>query len=165
MKKRNGSVIIVTLFCCFILSCISLGCIELVKTNNNIVFTKEKEIKTEYEVKGGINLGFSKIIEKVNNIVESSIDDKDLEYKFKNQFLTENKMHIIREIESIGDDELRVRVINNDIYLDEDHIKLGIESRKEDQYFKKSARCCIKINIKPLKEDVKRVCKYNYKEI
>ncbi|KKY01845.1 MULTISPECIES: hypothetical protein [Paraclostridium] len=165
MKKRNGSVIIVTLLCCFILSCICLGCIELVKTNNDIVSTKEKSMKIEYEVKGGINLGCSKVAEEVNNLIGNNIEENNLECKFKDHFLGNNKINIIRSIESMGNDKLKIRVVNNDIYLDDDYIKLDIESKKEDSNFKKIARCSVKINIKSIEENEKRVFKYNYKEI
>ncbi|MEN2258194.1 hypothetical protein AAIB48_10605 [Paraclostridium benzoelyticum] len=130
MKKRNGSVIIVTLLCCFILSCICLGCIELVKTNNDIVSTKEKSMKIEYEVKGGINLGCSKVAEEVNNLIGNNIEENNLECKFKDHFLGNNKINIIRSIESMGNDKLKIRVVNNDIYLDDDYIKLDIESKR-----------------------------------
>lgn len=164
MKKRNGSVMIVTLLCCFILSCICLGCIELVKTNNDIVSTKEKSVKMEYEVKGGINLGCSKIVEEVNNLIENNIEENDLEFNFKNHFLGNNKINIIKSIESMGDNQLKIRVVNNDIYLDDGYIKLDIESKEEDSNFKKTAICSVKINIKSTEENEKRVFKYNYKE-
>lgn len=156
---------IVTLFCCLILSCICLGCIELVKINNDIISTNEKSIKFEYEVKGGINLGCSKIIEEVNRIIESDIKEDNLANNLKEDFLGTNKINIIKSIEAVGNDKLKVRVVNNDIYLEDDYIKLEIESKKEDNNFKKFARCSVKINTKSIEKNEKRVYKYNYKEI
>ncbi|WP_250673069.1 hypothetical protein LZ906_012305 [Paraclostridium ghonii] len=170
MKRKNGSVMVITLLCCFILSCICLACIELIKTNNDIVCTHENATKLEYDVKGGINLGYSKILEEVNNVlVNNVLGSKDLEEniedKFKDYFLGNNKINVIKSIEDLEVDDLKIFVVNNDIYLDDNYIKLDLECRKENKKIKKIARCSFKININLNEENKKRVYKYNYKEI
>lgn len=162
MKTKNGSVMVITLLCCCILSCICLGCIEVIKTNSDIIYTHENATKLECDVKGGINLGYSKILESVKDAEEL---DGDEESKLKDYFLGNNKINIIRNIESIKVDGLKIRVVNNDIYLDDNFIKLDLECKKENKKIKKTARCSFKINVKLSEENEKKVYKYNYKEI
>lgn len=156
---------VITLLCCFILSCICLACIELIKTNNDILCTHENATKLDYDVKGGINLGYSKILEEVNNVLGSNNLEENMESKFKDYFLGDNKINIIKYIEDIDIDDLKICVVNHDIYLDGDYIKLDLECRKENKKIKKMARCSFKININFNEENNKRVYRYNYKEI
>lgn len=156
---------VITLLSCFILSCICLACIELIKTNNDIVCTHENATKLEYDVKGGINLGYSKILEEVNNVLGSNDLEKNIENKFKDYFLGNNKINVIKSIEDLEVEDLKICVVNNDIYLDDNYIKLDLECRKENKKIKKIARCSFKINISLNEENKKRVYKYNYKEI
>ena len=156
---------VITLLCCCILSCICLGCIEVIKTNSDIIYTHENATKLEYDVKGGINLGYSKILESVKDAEDYISLDGEAEDKLKDYFLGNNKINIIRNIESIKVDGLKIRVVNNDIYLDDNFIKLDLECKKENKKIKKTARCSFKINIKLSEENEKKVYKYNYKEI
>lgn len=162
MKRRNGSIILATLFCCIILSTICLGCIELVKTNSYIILAKEKSIKMKYEVKSGISLAFSKLLEEINNLNLNKANNEKLENNIKEKFLGTNKINVIRNIESVSDNKLKVSVINNDIYLEDNFIKFDIESKKEDGNFKKIAMCSVKISLN--ENDKNRIYRYNYKE-
>lgn len=155
MKKRNGSVVIVTLFTCIILSAICLGCIEMVKTNSSMFFAKEKSLKLKYDAKSGLNLALSKVLEDVKNKEEDKLNIQDI--------LETDKARFINDIESISDKDLKVKIINNDIYLENQFIRFDISSQKEDGDFKKRVMCSVKINLN--KNEIKRVHVYNYKEI
>lgn len=155
-----------TLVCFFILSSICLGCIELIRTNIDIINIYEDALKLEYEVEGGINLGYSKILEEVEKSIKIAMADEYPNEIYKDYFMGSNKINFIKSIEDIVDDGIRLDVVNNKIYIEDNCIKLDIVCNKNYKTLEKGARCSFKINLDFVNNNIEDIVdKYGYKEI
>ena len=159
MKKRNGSVVVTSLLCFSILSCIFIGCLEIINSNLEIVNTYEIALKLRHDVKSGINLGYSKILEEVNKAIIIAKEYENQNEKYKEYFLGSNKIEFIKAIEDIN-------IVNNKVYIEDNYIRLDIVSKKTEGELEKGARCSFKINLDFNQENIKNIVeKYDYKEI
>lgn len=156
---------ITTLFCFSILSVICLSCLDIIRSNNDIVSVYEDSLSLQYEVKGGINLAYSKILEEVNKAIEIAIEDEYPKDKYKDYFLGSNKINFIKSIETLDSENINLDVINNKIYIEGYYIRLDISCSKSNKEIKKSAKCSFKINMNIEDTNKNQVYKYNYKEI
>ncbi|CEP81725.1 hypothetical protein QJR30_14240 [Paraclostridium sordellii] len=166
MKKRNGSVVVTSLLCFSILSCIFIGCLEIINSNLEIVNTYEIALKLRHDVKSGINLGYSKILEEVNKAIIIAKECENQNEKYKEYFIESNKIEFIKSIEDINIDEISLDIVNNKVYIEDNYIRLDIVSKKIEGELKKGARCSFKINLDFNQENIKNIVeKYDYKEI
>ncbi|CEP47572.1 Uncharacterised protein [[Clostridium] sordellii] len=166
MKKRNGSVVVTSLLCFSILSCIFIGCLEIINSNLEIVNTYEIALKLRHDVKSGINLGYSKILEEVNKAIIIAKEYQNQNEKYKEYFLGSNKIEFIKAIEDINIDEISLDIVNNKVYIEANYIRLDIVSKKTEGELEKGARCSFKINLDFNQENIKNIVeKYDYKEI
>jgi hypothetical protein len=156
---------ITTLLCLSILSLICLGCLDIVRTNNDIMSVYQDALKLQYEVRGGINLGYSKLLEEVKKSIEISMNDEQPEEKYKDYFLGSNKINFIQSIESITCDGITLDVVNNKVYIEDNYIRIDITCNKKYKEIKKSARCSFKISTNLADITKNMVYKYDYKEI
>lgn len=157
---------ITTLVCFFILSSICLGCIELIRTNIDIITIYEEAFKLKHEVEGGINLGYSKILDEVDKSIKIAMIDENPEEKYKDYFIGSNKIKFIQAIENIMDGEISVDVVNNNVYIENGWIKLDVICSKNYKSLEKEARCSFKINLDFNNNNIKDIVyKYDYKEI
>ncbi|CEK31497.1 hypothetical protein JGS6364_20121 [[Clostridium] sordellii] len=166
MKKRNGSVVVTSLLCFSILSCIFIGCLEIINSNLEIVNTYEIALKLRHDVKSGINLGYSKILEEVNKAIIIAKEYENQNEKYKEYFIGSNKIEFIKSIEDINIDEISLDIVNNKVYIEDNYIRLDIVSKKLEGELEKGARCSFKINLDFNQENIKNIVeKYDYKEI
>ncbi|CEN76596.1 Uncharacterised protein [[Clostridium] sordellii] len=166
MKKRNGSVVVTSLLCFSILSCIFIGCLEIINSNLEIVNTYEIALKLRHDVKSGINLGYSKILEEVNKAIIIAKEYENQNEKYKEYFIGSNKIEFIKSIEDINIDEISLDIVNNKVYIEDNYIRLDIVSKKTEGELEKGARCSFKINLDFNQENIKNIVeKYDYKEI
>lgn len=166
MKKRNGSVVVTSLLCFSILSCIFIGCLEIINSNLEIVNTYEIALKLRHDVRSGINLGYSKILEEVNKAIIIAKEYENQNEKYKEYFLGSNKIEFIKAIEDINIDEISLDIVNNKVYIEDNYIRLDIVSKQTEGELEKGARCSFKINLDFNQENIKNIVeKYDYKEI
>ncbi|MGL5715569.1 MAG: hypothetical protein ACRCXT_20445 [Paraclostridium sp.] len=168
MKKRNGSVMATTLIYFSILSIICLTCLGLVTSNNEINYINCKSTTLKYILRGGSELVYSKILEEVNKAIELSNKEVDKIKHFKNYFLIDNRYEFILGIEEINEDNIKINVINDKVYIEDNHIRFDVTYEKRENDIKKTSRCSFKINTDIDFENINTeslVMKYNYKEI
>ncbi|MFR9069942.1 MAG: hypothetical protein ACLVIU_06235 [Paraclostridium sp.] len=165
MRKKLGSIMVTTLFCFSILSILCLSCLDIIRSNNDIISVYEESLNLQYKVKGGLNLAHSKILEEVDKAIKIAIKDEYPEDKYKDYFLGSNKINFIKSIESLDCENIILDVINNKIYIEDNYIKLDITCSKSNKEIKKSVRCSFKISMNIEDINKNKVYKYNYKEI
>lgn len=168
MKKKSGSIMITTLICFSVISIVCVGCIGIVNSNNEIINVNYNSTVMGYKIKGGLELVHSKVLEEVNSAIQQSLISDDFKSFFKNYFLGDNKNHFINNIENINTDNIKINIINDKIYIEDNNIKFDTTCEIKDNDIKKTSKCSFKINLDfdfnevNLNEIVK---KYNYKEI
>lgn len=163
MKKRNGSVLVTTLLCVGILSCICLGCMSLIRTNSDIISTYEVATILQHDTRAGVNLVYSKTLEHVNKAIEIS---KQQGVSYNEYFVNTHKEAFIKEIENIDENNIEVNIINDKIYRDENFICFKVECVKNKSDLKKQSTSLFKIKADLDVVDCEKIVyKYDYKEI
>jgi hypothetical protein len=118
--------------------------IALSTTNYSIQNLDYLSTKNFYIAEGGIDIAYGQVIYEVENAVKSSSKSNE---EFYNYFLGNNKQNFIISIESIKIDNIRLDIIDNDIYLEENNIKFKISSSYKEGEIEKDIS--VKFNIAP----------------
>lgn len=136
---------ITTLISFSIVSIICIGCIGIINSNNEIIDINYKSTIVKYKLKGGLELVYSKVLEEVNNTIEKSKISENPQSYFKNYFLIDNKNNFIYKIENINLDDIEVYVVNDKVYMENNHIRFDITCSNKTNNIKKSYKSSFKI--------------------
>lgn len=136
---------------------------SLIRTNSDIISTYEVATILQHDTRAGVNLVYSKTLEHVNKAMEIS---KQQGISYNDYFVNSHKEDFIREIENIDENNIKVNLVNDKIYIDKNFICFKVICTKSKRDLKKQSTSLFKI-----KADLdslgyeKIVYKYDYKEI
>lgn len=123
--RKKGSSLLMTIMSFGMCSLIITTAIALSTTNYTIQNLDYLSTKSFYMAEGGIDIAYGQVIYEVENAIKSCNESNEEYYSY---FLGNNKQNFINSIENINSDSIRLDIIQNNIYLEDNNIKFKISS-------------------------------------
>lgn len=143
-----------TIMCFGMCSLIITTAIALSTTNYSIQNLDYLSTKYFYIAEGGIDIVHGQIIYEVENAIKSYNEEKgDFIVFYRDYFLGNNKQNFIKTIENINVDNIKVDIVQNYIYLEDNKIKFDVSSYYKGNRIEKNIRVKFNISLPATIED------------
>jgi len=140
--RKKGASLLMTIMGFSMCSLIVITSLALTTTNYSIQSLDYLSTKNFYMAEGGVDIAYGQVIYEVENAIKFYNQSHE---EFYNYFLGNNKQNFIKSIESINIDNIKLDVVQNNIYKEDDNVVFEISSSYEQDNIEKDI--CVKFNV------------------